>query len=360
MKKSLIALAVAGTFAAPAFAATSNVDIYGAVRASVDYTDSKAVNRDRWTVSDQTSRIGVKGSEDLGGGMKAVWQWESQLNNIDNAGAVNTTQRNTFVGLAGGFGTVLVGTHDTPYKLGGSADVFADTAADSQRNGTGIIGRNNFDNRAAGTVAYVSPDFSGFHFAAAVIPGEQAGGTPASNAANGLMDAYSLVAVYANGPLKATLGYENFDGENANVAGIADRNATKFNIAYKVGDIGLGYTYERSKDFGTAAGVPNVPAGAINAVTTRDTDTAHLASVTYGMGPITLAGQYGKFTDKVGTNAVGQNLTRWTVGAIYGLSKRTNVYAAYNADDYSNETTTTYATANRDATTWTFGLNHAF
>jgi predicted porin len=252
---------------------------------------------------------------------------------------------------------VVIGRHDTPYKLGGSADVFADTSADAQKNTTGIIGRNGFDNRVSGTVAYISPTWSGFHFAAAAVPGE---GTTAGSA-KGLMDAYSLVAVYANGPLKATLGHESFGKELGNVAavpagapvpvvggatiagaaavaaipGVKNKTASKLNVAYKIGEIGLGYTYETSKDGYTAA---------------AQSDTAHLASVTYGMGPITLAAQYGKFNDKQTASA---DLTRMTLGAIYNMSKRTNVYAAYNDDNNGNG-------GSADVSTITLGVNHSF
>lgn len=380
MKKSLIALAVAGVVSAPAFAATSNVDVYGVMRMSVDHSDVKATDRDAWSINDRVSRIGFKGSEDLGGGLKAVWQIEQQLSATDpvsptsaststststSTGGITTTTattttttttadsafgganlRNTFIGLSGGFGTVLVGRHDTPYKLGGSADLFADTAADSQRAGAaGIIGRNGFDTRANGTVAYVSPDFSGFHFAAAVIPGEEAGGTAATNDANGLMDAYSLMGAYANGPLKMTLAYERLSKDMLNTTD--SKHATKFNIGYKIGDIGLGYTLERSKD-GTAAG--------------NNTDTGHLASVSYGMGPITLMGQYGQFNNKE-ANAVAagvqNDMTRWTVGAAYALSKRTSAYAAYNIDDTKN-TDVTATGQTGDVKTLTIGMNHSF
>lgn len=356
MKKSLIALAVAGAFAAPAFAATSNVDIYGTLRFSLDRVDSSAANSDTWKINDQTSRIGFKGTEDLGGGLKAVWQIEQGLTTAagpldDASGAATNTafgnagMRNTFIGLAGGFGTVVIGRHDTPYKLGGSADLFGDTSADSQKNGSGIIGRNGFDNRVAGTIAYISPDWSGFHFAVATVPGEAIG----AGSADGLMDAYSMVGVYANGPLKATLGHEVFTKELG--AGTQAAKATKFNIGYKIGDIGLGYTYERSDDGFAAA---------------SDTDTAHLASVSYGMGPITLAAQYGKFSNKqaytgaaggiLGKTAAGadDDLTRWTLGVIYSLSKRTNVYGAFDSDNYKDDA------VQNDAKIWTFGINTTF
>ena len=139
MKKSLIALAVAGSFAAPAaFAATANVDIYGVMNIAIEDTD---VSGRDLNVVDNFSRIGFKGSEDLGGGLKAIWQIESQLSNnaqdgVGGAYDAGTTgdslgNRNTFIGLSGGFGTVLAGRHDTPYKIAtGKYDIFGDTIAD--------------------------------------------------------------------------------------------------------------------------------------------------------------------------------------------------------------------------------------
>ena len=306
MKKSLIALAVMAASGA-AFAATSNVDVYGQVRMA--YTDTNTATGD---VSSQASRIGLKGSEDLGGGMSAVWGLEYGI--APGQSATVFTARNQFVGLKGAFGTALVGTHDTPYKLGGSADVFADTAADSQAGTSGIIGRNTLDNRADNAIAYISPDWNGFHFAAAGVT-RDANTTGASALA-----ATSYVLVYANGPLKATLGQETFKDA---------QRGTKLNVSYKIGDIGLGYTHEDSK---------TLPGSA--------KDKADLMSVSYGMGPITLAAQYGKFNDDATAD-----VKRTTVGVVYALSKRTNAALAYTKDD--NQTA-----ADTNATT--LQLNHSF
>jgi len=326
MKKSLIALAVAGLVSAPAFAATSNVDVYGTIRMSVDYNDPASPAESNWTIVDRVSRIGFKGSEDLGGGMKALWQIEQQINaaNAPLVGADGAFGgaglRNTFVGLSGGFGTVLMGRHDTPYKLGGSADLFSDTAADAQ-GASGIIGAGNFDLRISGTIAYVSPEWSGFHFAVATVPGEV---SAAGSSANGLADAYSMVGVYKNGPLNASLAYENHDN-------LVDESAIKVNVGYTMGDLKFGATYEDQSDVGGVQG--------------RDSK-AYLLSVAYGMGPITLMAQYG---DRDNDNNAS-DLTRWTLGAGYALSKRTNVYAAYNDDD-ANGT---------DSSAFTMGVNHSF
>ena len=358
MQKKIIALAVAGLMSGAAFA-QSNVTIYGAMRVSVDNVNAKAANSDRWTVNDQSSRIGFKGAEDLGGGMKAVWQWESALNNTNttaNGAATIPTalpatatssggivQRNTFLGLAGGFGTVLVGTHDTPYKLGGSADLFGDTSADAQGGGgatslSNVIGRNGFDNRLTNVVAYISPTWSGFHFAAAGVAGE---GTGASNSPNGLTDAYSMVAVYENGPMKATLGHEVRTADFiATAAGTQEAKGTKLNLAYKMGAIGLGYTYESSTD---------VAAGTVS----RVKDKGQLASVSYAMGATTLGLQLGKFSD-ADAGVTATDLSTWTVGAYHALSKRTQAYVGYHNASFGT------GGDNNDAKVLTMGLNHSF
>jgi predicted porin len=104
----------------------------------------------------RANRIGVKGSEDLGNGLKAIYQVEFGVQLADTnanvtSGADNVTMRNSFVGLAGGFGTFLVGRHDTPFKIStGKLDLFADTMADY--NGT--VGFQ--DLRTDNTVAYIS------------------------------------------------------------------------------------------------------------------------------------------------------------------------------------------------------------
>src|SRR5512139_2804236 len=217
MKKSLIALAVAGAFAAPAFAATENVDVYGKMHVSVSVFDNTAdsIPGDPATrgtsdlqFSSNASRIGFKGAEDLGGGLNAIWQVESGVNLDEGSGSL--ASRNSFLGLKGGFGTVLLGNHDTPLKLVGRAvDLFGDTMADSRN----VMGGGS-DTRAKNVVAYITPDFSGFSVAAAYStdPANQGTqikvGTPAVQLDTGDQDsngAYNVSATYANGPIYAGL-----------------------------------------------------------------------------------------------------------------------------------------------------------
>jgi predicted porin len=168
----------------------------------------------------RANRIGVKGSEDLGNGLKAIYQVEFGVQLADTnanvaSGADNVTMRNSFVGLAGGFGTFLVGRHDTPFKIStGKLDLFSDTMADY--NGT--VGFQ--DNRTDNTVAYISPSWSGFSFAAAAVApgGTYFGGQNID--ADGF-EAYSLAAIYNNGPFYGAVAYESIgkqmymDGETS-------------------------------------------------------------------------------------------------------------------------------------------------
>ncbi len=165
------------------------------------------------------SRVGVKGSEDLGNGLKAVYQIElgvDMTNAYRDANIVNGNRadgfafRNTFVGLAGDWGTFLLGRHDTPLKIStGKLDLFSDTLADYNNT----IGYQ--DLRADSTVAYVSPSWSGFQFMAAIVP---QGGATALGVFNededSIAGAYSLAAIYKNGPFYGSVAYESLEAEN--------------------------------------------------------------------------------------------------------------------------------------------------
>jgi predicted porin len=334
MKKSLIALAVAGVVAAPAasFAATANVDFYGKLRISLDHLDQSI----GWQMNDETSRIGFKGAEDLGGGLKAIYQWETGVNIGTNAPQVASTGasgtdsagglaggRNTYVGLSGDFGTVLAGRHDTPYKILGSADMFGDTLADAtnasyapkaggmstlaNKSGRCIICE---DIRVDNAIAYVSPKFSGFSAVGAIVPG----GVSGHNGIKSISNAYSLAGMYNNGPLSAGVAYENLGQYTNVIAGTTGvkQKAVKLNASYTIDALKFGGTYEVIKN---------------NAGISDAKSRNYLLSAAYGMGPITLAAQYGKRNEN-GT-AGNHDLAETALGVVYGLSKRTSTYVGY-------------------------------
>jgi len=322
MKKSLIALAVAGAVSAPAFAATSNVDIYGVLNIALEDTNLNA-NSDM-TILDNTSRIGFKGTEDLGGGLKAIWQIESALGGngaqigggtaytaAPLGGAAATGQatlatRNTFVGLAGSFGTVLAGRHDTPYKLGtGSLDIFGDTIGDYNlgRLDNVQLLSNVHDHRNGQALAYISPTWSGFHFAVATVLTNNEQTNILSKAGTNI-DATSMTGVYVNGPLFASLSYQN--------AKVIDNKAWKLGLGYTIGDGKVGFIYERTND------------DAANGDT-----KSYLLNGQYNMGPIALKAQWGKVKNE-GAQGDADALM---LGVDYNLSKRTSAYFVWGRGD---------------------------
>ena len=343
MKKSLIALAVAGAFAAPAFAATSNVDVYGILNIAIEQNNTAATND--IAVVDNVSRIGFKGSEDLGGGLKAIWQIESGLSGSpsvagNGVGGATLAGRNTFVGLAGGFGTFLMGRHDTPYKLGTlSLDIFGDTIADYNGGmaaglATGRLAgvdllMNAHDARSPQAFAYISPTWSGFHFAVAGIATNTSAATGNGNSGDAI-DGVSATGVYVNGPLFLSLSYQKVQDAD-NFVGIAggtadESSAWKLGASYAFGDAKVGFVYE---DVNTDL---TVPLGGNNNVDRK----SWLLNGSYTMGPMVLKAEYGRLSNSSGyqfVTAQGSHPTLWALGLDYNLSKRTTAYVVYAKGD---------------------------
>src|SRR6476660_1829429 len=172
MNKKLIALAVAGACVAPAAMAQSAnpVTLYGRVYATLEQVQAKggsaAEVSSRTRVSDQSSLLGVRGTEDLGGGLKAFFQLETGFKVDQN----DTTfaARNSAVGLQGAWGSVLLGRWDTPYKTVTTAiDPFGDltlggyTAVMNGNGVRGVTSTNAFDRRETNNVQYWSPSWAG-------------------------------------------------------------------------------------------------------------------------------------------------------------------------------------------------------
>ncbi|MDP1926737.1 MAG: porin [Thiobacillus sp.] len=330
MKKSLIALAVASAVSAPAFAATANVDVYGRMAFSVDYVDTNDLvgdGADVVTGRDNVSRFGIKGTEDLGNGLAAIWQVETQLNTATTTGG--TSLRNTFIGLSSkSLGTVILGRHDTPYKLAtGSLDIFSDTAGDYNT----IIGTTKagtiYDNRAPQMIAYMSPTWTGFSFAAAYAEVKSNENDPAQvggAAANDNIQAYSVMGKYVNGPIFASLAYENVAGD----AGFGGSTATegteamKAGLGVKLGALQLGAVYEM------------IDSDAAHSANERD---AYYVNAMYSIGAFDLKAAYGMAEDGegnvVGSTALLNNssteMDYYAVGVDYNLSKRTKLFGLY-------------------------------
>ena len=210
MNKKLLTLAVAAAMVAPA-AVMADATMYGKVRLAVESYDNAGTDFAR--IQNYGSRIGVKGSEDLGGGLKAVYKMEFGVDiagSVDEFGSGNSiSNRNAYVGLAGDWGTMVLGRHDTPLKMStGKLDYFGDQAGDNGLSYT----EAQTDRRANGTLAYITPNMGGLTIAAAVVPGE-------NSQADGLADAYSVAAMYNNSGIYASVAYEAGDTDIDALAG---------------------------------------------------------------------------------------------------------------------------------------------
>ena len=308
LKHLMLALPLA--LPSAAFAATSNVDIYGLFSASVDIVNfDDPTKSDEMLVSSHASRFGFRGSEDLGGGLSAVWGTEAGLSLDDGSG--NWGSRGSFVGLSSkNLGKVILGGQlNTLHKMSTvKLDVFSDSLADyngiiGQASNTGAAGnRAVFDARGSNAIQYTSPSLSGV-VVDVMYSQKNEGGSTTNDP-----QLWSLAANYSNGPLYLTVAWEkDFDYATTN-----DRSDWKFGAAYTFGNTRLAGVYERMSQTGSGVYDRN----------------AYYVSVLHKMGNIDLKAAYGRAGD---SDAVGgdDGANLWAVGGDYNLSKRTAIYAIY-------------------------------
>ena len=252
MKKSILALAVMGAFAGAA-QAQSSVTIYGAVDASLSYTN-KIITSGKETGGLMAvdsglikgSRLGVKGAEDLGGGLKAVFTIENGFG-VDNGETAQKSVmwgRQSTIGLSGNFGAVLVGRQaDVLADIGniGSGGDFGGVTTRVHSLGLDRTGTERVNN----SIRYNSPDFNGFTGSLIYGFGEEAGRT-------GSGQSFGLGGMYANGPLNVGLGYfQSKMGDSKNASDV--NGAAACNGPGKTGDTCLKtWTLAASYQFGPA------------------------------------------------------------------------------------------------------------
>jgi predicted porin len=222
MKKSIIALAVAGALTAP-IAAQADATLYGSLRINLSNYDSTGLD-----VTDNSSRIGIKGSSELFSGAKAIFQYEQFVST--ETGALGGG-RLASLGVTGDFGTVNTGRQWAPFAIW---TLFpTDILVNSDNSGS--TGYAAGLHRLSNTIAYISPAMSGFTFAGVVVAGGDAAGTDS-------VDAYNLAVKYSVDGLTlaaSTIGVENTVGESVN----------SFAASYKTGGL---YVATRYQDDGTA------------------------------------------------------------------------------------------------------------
>ncbi|HEY8605654.1 MAG TPA: porin [Noviherbaspirillum sp.] len=328
MIRTILGAALLSSLCAGAHA-QSNVTIYGIVDIGIAREDNGNAAGSVWRLDSgiqSGSRIGFRGTEDLGGGLSANFVLENGFSadngNLGNGGRL--FGRRATVGLAGGFGAVNLGRQFNPlYKVIDEYDPF----------GTGLAGDaarlfSTYGSRMDNSINYALPSMGGFSGEVAYGFGEVPGETSAARQ-------LGLSAGYAAGPFGVAFAYHN----QKNAAGTDDAKTTLVAGSYDLGMAKLHAMYAVNKGLG--------------ALDTRDA----LIGATVPLGAGKLLVDYIRKSDK----AVGSaDADQFAIGYIHPLSKRTNLYASYSHT--SNDAGAAYnvAAAGRSDKLMNVGIRHRF
>ncbi len=338
-KKNLVA---AAALLALAGAAHADVKLYGMLDLGVGSFEDVHAKGDAARTTQvssgkmMTSYIGLAGSEDLGGGLKAEFALESFLAPDTGANVPNNANqfwgRGSNIALSGGFGKVALGQYDNPlftsgytYNPFGSSMAFSPTMRHLNYIGqvNGITGAGaGFDTGWINSVTYESPVMSGFSAVVQYAAKE----TKATNT----KDSYAASGTYANGPLAATLTYVKAGYTNA--TGTVASGVPSYNSDAKLTNLGASYDFGVVKAFGQYTYIKksgDASSGTFSSVDMKDkivqlgvsvpvTDKAAVMA-SFGQLKHTVAGVDGSTKDE-----------QFSLGYDYTLSKRTDVYGVFS------------------------------
>ncbi len=373
MNKSLIALAVAGAFASSA--AMADVSIYGQANVSYDLIQNDG-NRDSSGVGSNASRIGFKGSEDLGGGLSAIWQIENQiaigagLGGVDNPGSDSRLAfRDTFAGLKfDQAGTVRLGRFATPYQVSTrNMDMFQYTIADN-RSLMGI----GHDVRTNNSVGFNTLNYGGFSLAGSYF-GDQGGTAPGknsflspSNSLNHTNEGASIAAMFGNdlSPFYGALAYQTVSNGPGPIDFLPNTpRVTAAGFSTKAWKAALGYAT-------TLFALNGVYEKIDNKNTSGDSNAWYLSGKYNLTSADALKLAYAKVDNNAG-NTPSSGAKQYTVGYDHKMSARSTLYALYstlkndgNANyqlGWNSEGTSISNTARGgSADTFSVGMKHSF
>ncbi len=409
-KKKLIVIAIAAAFALPLAAqAQSSVTIYGKLYPQINSysitgataplpggvalnslvgpittTAAQRADVSGTVLQSSNSRLGFRGTEDLGGGLKALFQLEATVRVDTGAvgGGAGVFNRDTFVGLSGGFGLVKFGLMDTVYKnlgdtlsfLGISSGNFVSTSNILSRPGFGADGRSDFHQRRPNNIIYESPKVGDFTGLLNYSLGEAAAGDTRANTV------MSAGVKYEKGPIYVALAHEihndlfglsRFATANQNPFGSGttlnsvDR-ATRLTVDYR-------FTPSTRAQANLARMEYKETGGVAGRLTSYQTMTWSLGA-SHRIGAVTLQASYGQAAagdcTRVGGIActtVGLNGTMFNLGGSYALSRRTWLFAI--ASQMTNGSSAVYSNVGGDQPApnvgadirqVAFGINHNF
>jgi len=342
MNKKLIALAVAGATCAPlAMAQTADpVTLYGRIYVTVESVKASggaAPLPQRNRVEDQSSFLGVRGEESLGGGLKATYQLETSFRPDQNTSTF--ANRNSKVGLKGGFGEIFAGRWDTPFK---SANIAIDPFGDLTIGGITSVAsdKGNFDRRAINNIQYWSPSMAGFQLRLSY--GANEGKTATLNPAE-----QALSITYNQGPLYAFFAYEELKDQLAGVATSNKQEANSAGGAYTFGPIKVGALVQEFKKTGLTK------------------QKAMMANAVYTTGKHQFIYQYQQAKDGGAIGAATQpDCDNNSLGYQYNFTRRTFTLIQYSKTKNNDAATcrigSSVGGAGSDPEGFSVGLRHVF
>ena len=335
MKKSLVALAAMSVIGA--VSAQSTVTLYGladayvgserlGIKASGATAGTNGITQTVVNSFGQNgSRWGIRVSEDLGGGLAAIAQFESGFN-IDTgsqskanpAGVIKTDPlfgRQAFVGLKSGFGTVALGRQYSSYdNMKGVLSLQGNNAFDA--TGKGDIGAwQGYAVRVDNSIKFQSNNYSGLSFSAIYGMGENKRSDASASST------FGIGAMYANGPVTVGVAHQN-DGTARGLAGVGNgKNETEntlFAGSYNFGYAKLGGGYNEARVRANGATAPKFK--------------EWFLGVSAPLGATTLKAQYARSKQTVA--GVSRENDSIGIDAVYDFSKRTSAYVGYNVTTF--------------------------
>ena len=372
MKKSLIAIAALA--AVGAASAQSSVTLYGLAdvyvgQVKTSTTDDEGVK----TVTKSTgfnsgglqgSRVGVKGVEDLGNGLKAVFNYEMGFDAIDGQlteyGSSDDKGvgfgRRAVVGVQGGFGSVLLGRDYTPlFNLLGASSVDGLSSFET-------VGADIYTDRTNGI--HYAGNFSGVGVQAFAGYNREKTTDDLGVDTDTKYQGYGLGVSYANGPFMVGLAAQEFKDKTNGVQD-GKRSEAGVGASYDFGAAKLFANYVQLRAHGDAA---SDYAGAVGAPNAAGFDKVKSEEANIGVrvpfGAASVMAGYGHNRAKAyidGTQVGKAKGNDWVVGANYAFSKRTDVYARVGrSDDMKFKDTGGFDAGSSKSDNYAIGLRHKF
>lgn len=355
MKILILAFAVLAALTGTA-SAQSNVSVYGLVDVALMRESGAAAGPSTRISSGVASgsRIGFKGSEDLGGGLSTIFLLENGFQ--ADTGAMGQGGvlfgRQVYLGLQGKLGTVTVGRQYTPqYLTVVNVDPFASGMAGDSKNLMPATANNS---RQDNSIKYASPTVNGMSAELIYGPGEIAGAGSGGRQFGGSLG-------YAAGPIKIRLGHHYRNNNTAQIRNLAPAKNTVLAAVYDFGvaKAHLAYATNKGVNSSPLRNAENPFGHAVAPVASVDSQDV-LVGVTIPFGAHSVFASYIRKDDNTGFD---QDANQTAIGYRYALSKRTDVYSSYANIDNMNGAGYTIGNASESGTgdrTFNVGMRHIF